>query len=98
MELTPLYYTSLLGCTGADVRNIVNIGQLISARANETVVSIDHLSDALDRITFGLVKKSPIMKARKLNALYFVAFIPVFPSSSPSQPPIGGRKTVHSHS
>ncbi len=49
------------------MKNIVNIGQLISARANKTDVSIDHLSDALDRITLGLAKKSPIMQARAYN-------------------------------
>ncbi len=65
MKLTHSATSLLLGCTGADVRNIVNIGQLISVRANETVVSIDHLSDALDRITFGLAKKSHIMKVRR---------------------------------
>ena len=49
------------GCSGADLRNIVNEGALIALRAGRSKVSQKDLEEAIDITSVGYVKKNAIM-------------------------------------
>jgi cell division protease FtsH len=60
------------GFTGADLANVINEGALLTARANETQISMYSLEEAIDRVTAGPKRKSVLLseKERKLIAYH----------------------------
>lgn len=46
------------GFTGADLANLCNEAVLIAARNDQTMVDMEHLEAAVDRIMCGLAKKT----------------------------------------
>ena len=60
------------GFTGADLANVINEGALLTARGNETKVTMYSLEEAIDRVTAGPKRKSVLLseKERKLIAYH----------------------------
>ena len=60
------------GFTGADLANVINEGALLTARANQTQISMTHLEEAIDRVTAGPKRKSVLLseKERKIIAYH----------------------------
>jgi cell division protease FtsH len=60
------------GFTGADLANVINEGALLTARANQTQISMGHLEEAIDRVTAGPKRKSVLLseKERKIIAYH----------------------------
>ena len=60
------------GFTGADLANVINEGALLTARANQTQISMAHLEEAIDRVTAGPKRKSVLLseKERKIIAYH----------------------------
>jgi cell division protease FtsH len=60
------------GFTGADLANVINEGALLTARGNETQISMYSLEEAIDRVTAGPKRKSVLLseKERKLIAYH----------------------------
>ncbi len=60
------------GFTGADLANVINEGALLTARGNQTQVSMGHLEEAIDRVTAGPKRKSVLLseKERKIIAYH----------------------------
>lgn len=46
------------GFTGADIENLLNEAALLAARENRTVISLQDIDEAADRVTMGPAKKS----------------------------------------
>ncbi len=49
------------GFTGADLQNLLNEAALLSARHNQTEISMEHLDEAIDKVMAGPEKKSRII-------------------------------------
>jgi cell division protease FtsH len=60
------------GFTGADLANVINEGALLTARGNETQITMYSLEEAIDRVTAGPKRKSVLLseKERKLIAYH----------------------------
>ena len=60
------------GFTGADLANVINEGALLTARVNETQITMYSLEEAIDRVTAGPKRKSVLLseKERKLIAYH----------------------------
>jgi cell division protease FtsH len=60
------------GFTGADLANVINEGALLTARGNQTQISMGHLEEAIDRVTAGPKRKSVLLseKERKIIAYH----------------------------
>ena len=60
------------GFTGADLANVINEGALLTARYNQTQISMTHLEEAIDRVTAGPKRKSVLLseKERKIIAYH----------------------------
>ncbi len=60
------------GFTGADLANVINEGALLTARSNQTQISMGHLEEAIDRVTAGPKRKSVLLseKERKIIAYH----------------------------
>src|SRR5579863_4449100 len=60
------------GFTGADLANVINEGALLTARNNQTQISMGHLEEAIDRVTAGPKRKSVLLseKERKIIAYH----------------------------
>jgi cell division protease FtsH len=60
------------GLSGADLSNLVNEAALFAARGNKTMVSMDELEKAKDKILMGVERKSCVMteKERTLTAYH----------------------------
>ena len=60
------------GFTGADLANVINEGALLTARANQTQISMASLEEAIDRVTAGPKRKSVLLseKERKIIAYH----------------------------
>src|SRR5579859_5031140 len=60
------------GFTGADLANVINEGALLTARGNQTQITMYHLEEAIDRVTAGPKRKSVLLseKERKLIAYH----------------------------
>ncbi len=49
------------GFTGADLQSLLNEAALLAARRNKTVINMDEIDDAIDRVIAGIEKKSKVM-------------------------------------
>jgi cell division protease FtsH len=60
------------GFTGADLANVINEGALLTARWNQTQISMASLEEAIDRVTAGPKRKSVLLseKERKIIAYH----------------------------
>jgi cell division protease FtsH len=60
------------GFTGADLANVINEGALLTARGNQTQISMASLEEAIDRVTAGPKRKSVLLseKERKIIAYH----------------------------
>jgi cell division protease FtsH len=60
------------GFTGADLANVINEGALLTARGNETQITMYSLEEAIDRVTAGPKRKSVLLseKERKIIAYH----------------------------
>src|SRR5215467_11775337 len=60
------------GFTGAGLANVINEGALLTARGNQTQISMAHLEEAIDRVTAGPKRKSVLLseKERKIIAYH----------------------------
>ena len=60
------------GFTGADLANVINEGALLTARGNETQITMSSLEEAIDRVTAGPKRKSVLLseKERKIIAYH----------------------------
>ncbi len=60
------------GFTGADLANVINEGALLTARGNQTQISMANLEEAIDRVTAGPKRKSVLLseKERKIIAYH----------------------------
>jgi cell division protease FtsH len=60
------------GFTGADLANVINEGALLTARYNQTQISMGQLEEAIDRVTAGPKRKSVLLseKERKIIAYH----------------------------
>jgi cell division protease FtsH len=60
------------GFTGADLANVINEGALLTARGNQTQITMYSLEEAIDRVTAGPKRKSVLLseKERKIIAYH----------------------------
>ncbi|HEX9030803.1 MAG TPA: ATP-dependent zinc metalloprotease FtsH [Streptosporangiaceae bacterium] len=60
------------GFTGADLANVINEGALLTARGNETQITMYSLEEAIERVTAGPKRKSVLLseKERKIIAYH----------------------------
>ncbi len=49
------------GFTGADLQSLLNESALLAARRNKTVINMNEIDDAIDRVIAGIEKKSKVM-------------------------------------
>lgn len=49
------------GFTGADLQSLLNESALLAARRNKTVINMDEIDNAIDRVIAGIEKKSRVM-------------------------------------
>ncbi|MCD7779582.1 MAG: ATP-dependent zinc metalloprotease FtsH [Candidatus Gastranaerophilales bacterium] len=49
------------GFTGADLQSLLNESALLAARRNKTVINMQEIDDAIDRVIAGIEKKSKVM-------------------------------------
>lgn len=49
------------GFTGADLQSLLNESALLAARKNKTVINMEEIDDAIDRVIAGIEKKSKVM-------------------------------------
>ena len=63
-----------VGFTGADLANLLNEAALLSARRNKSLIGMDEIEDALNKIIMGPKKKTNVMSdAEKKNTAYHEA-------------------------
>ena len=60
------------GFTGADLANVINEGALLTARGNQTQITMNFLEEAIERVTAGPKRKSVLLseKERKIIAYH----------------------------
>lgn len=60
------------GMTGADLSNLLNEAALLAARNNRTIISMDDLEEASEKVSMGPARKSHVMteKERRLTAYH----------------------------
>ncbi|KAL2502925.1 ATP-dependent zinc metalloprotease FTSH 10 [Forsythia ovata] len=66
LEQEPSYYSERLaaltpGFAGADIANVCNEAALITARSDDTLITIEHFESAIDRVIGGLEKKNKVI-------------------------------------
>jgi cell division protease FtsH len=59
------------GFTGADLANVINEGALLTARANQTQISMYSLEEAIDRVTAGPKRKSVLLSERERKIIAY---------------------------
>ncbi len=59
------------GFTGADLANVINEGALLTARANQTQISMASLEEAIDRVTAGPKRKSVLLSERERKTIAY---------------------------
>jgi cell division protease FtsH len=59
------------GFVGADLANIINEGALLAARRGKSEVTLDELSEAIDRVVAGLEKKKRLISPREKKIVAF---------------------------
>ncbi|HET9898518.1 MAG TPA: ATP-dependent zinc metalloprotease FtsH [Streptosporangiaceae bacterium] len=59
------------GFTGADLANVINEGALLTARANQTQISMGHLEEAIDRVTAGPKRKSVLLSEKERKTIAY---------------------------
>jgi len=59
------------GFTGADLENILNEAALLSVRANEHVITMENLDEAIDRVIGGPAKKSKKINQRDIEVVAY---------------------------
>ncbi|MGL4949828.1 MAG: ATP-dependent metallopeptidase FtsH/Yme1/Tma family protein, partial [Anaeroplasmataceae bacterium] len=55
------------GFSGADIENLLNEAAILAARENRTIISIQDLDEATDRVMMGPAKKSKAFNAKEKN-------------------------------
>ncbi len=59
------------GFTGADLANVINEGALLTARANQTTISMYFLEEAIERVTAGPKRKSVLLSERERKIIAY---------------------------
>jgi cell division protease FtsH len=59
------------GFTGADLANVINEGALLTARNNQTQISMGHLEEAIDRVTAGPKRKSVLLSEKERKTIAY---------------------------
>ena len=59
------------GFTGADLANVINEGALLTARYNQTQISMTHLEEAIDRVTAGPKRKSVLLSEKERKTIAY---------------------------
>jgi cell division protease FtsH len=59
------------GFTGADLANVINEGALLTARMNQTQISMANLEEAIDRVTAGPKRKSVLLSERERKVIAY---------------------------
>ncbi|HEY3904686.1 MAG TPA: ATP-dependent zinc metalloprotease FtsH [Streptosporangiaceae bacterium] len=59
------------GFTGADLANVINEGALLTARNNQTQISMNHLEEAIDRVTAGPKRKSVLLSEKERKTIAY---------------------------
>jgi cell division protease FtsH len=59
------------GFTGADLANVINEGALLTARYNQTQISMNHLEEAIDRVTAGPKRKSVLLSEKERKTIAY---------------------------
>lgn len=62
-----------MGCSGADLANIMNEAAIMAARASSNVISETHLSEAVDKVLVGIRSTKKVTKKRKIMVAYHEA-------------------------
>src|SRR5579875_3128600 len=59
------------GFTGADLANVINEGALLTARANQTLIAMASLEEAIERVTAGPKRKSVLLSERERKIIAY---------------------------
>jgi cell division protease FtsH len=59
------------GFTGADLANVINEGALLTARGNQTQISMYSLEEAIERVTAGPKRKSVLLSERERKIIAY---------------------------
>ena len=59
------------GFTGADLANVINEGALLTARANQTQITMYSLEEAIDRVTAGPKRKSVLLSENERKIIAY---------------------------
>ena len=59
------------GFTGADLANVINEGALLTARGNQTQISMASLEEAIDRVTAGPKRKSVLLSENERKIIAY---------------------------
>jgi cell division protease FtsH len=59
------------GFTGADLANVINEGALLTARGNQTQITMTNLEEAIDRVTAGPKRKSVLLSERERKIIAY---------------------------
>jgi cell division protease FtsH len=59
------------GFTGADLANVINEGALLTARMNQTQITMAALEEAIDRVTAGPKRKSVLLSERERKVIAY---------------------------
>ena len=59
------------GFTGADLANVINEGALLTARGNQTQITMYSLEEAIDRVTAGPKRKSVLLSERERKIIAY---------------------------
>jgi cell division protease FtsH len=62
-----------MGCSGADLANIMNEAAIMAVRASSNVVTDSHLSEAVDKVLVGIKSTKKVTKKRKNMVAYHEA-------------------------
>jgi cell division protease FtsH len=78
------------GFAGADLANLINEGALLAARRSKTLVTMDELDEAMERVMRGLEKKGRVMsqEERRISAFHelgHAVVAEVLPAADPVQ-------------
>lgn len=77
------------GFAGADLANVMNEAALLAARRNKTMVEMEDIEEAIDRVLAGLQKKARVMSAKEKEIVaYHEAGHALVASSLPHADPV----------